>query len=101
MCGVTAADPVMGWRPFFYRSIPEKAVVKMDVKIYVGNLAKSTTEDELKTLFTQAGPVALVEVIKDRDSGQSKGFAFITMNDQATADSAITKFNGLLWAAMN
>ena len=38
----------------------------MDVKIYVGDLAKSTTEDELKTLFTQAGPVALVEVIKDR-----------------------------------
>jgi RNA recognition motif-containing protein len=66
----------------------------MDVKIYVGNLAKSTTEDELKTLFTQAGPVALVEVIKDRDSGQSKGFAFVTMNDQGEADSAITKFNG-------
>ena len=66
----------------------------MDVKIYVGNLAKSTTEDELKTLFTQAGPVALVEVIKDRDSGQSKGFAFITMNDQAQADSAISNFNG-------
>jgi RNA recognition motif-containing protein len=67
---------------------------KMDVKLYVGNLAKSTTEDELKTLFTQTGPVALVEVIKDRDSGQSKGFAFITMNDQAQAESAITKFNG-------
>ena len=66
----------------------------MDVKIYVGNLAKSTTEDELKTLFTQAGPVALVEVIKDRDSGQSKGFAFVTMNDQGEADAAITKFNG-------
>jgi RNA recognition motif-containing protein len=68
--------------------------LKMDVKLYVGNLAKSTTEDELKTLFTQTGPVALVEVIKDRDSGQSKGFAFITMNDQAQADNAITKFNG-------
>jgi RNA recognition motif-containing protein len=66
----------------------------MEVKLYVGNLAKSTTEDELKTLFTQAGSVALVEVIKDRDSGQSKGFAFITMNDQAEAEGAITKFNG-------
>ena len=73
---------------------PEKAVVKMDVKIYVGNLAKTTTEDELKTLFAQAGPIALVEVIKDRDSGQSKGFSFITVNDQATADAAISKFNG-------
>jgi len=66
----------------------------MEVKLYVGNLAKSTTEDELKTLFTQAGPIALVEVIKDRDSGQSKGFAFVTVNDQAVADGAITKFNG-------
>jgi RNA recognition motif-containing protein len=73
---------------------PEKAVVKMDVKIYVGNLAKTTTEDELKTLFAQAGPIALVEVIKDRDSGQSKGFAFITVNDQTTADAVISKFNG-------
>ncbi len=66
----------------------------MEVKIYVGNLAKSTSEDELKALFAQVGPVALVEVIKDRDSGQSKGFAFVTMNDQAQADSAIAKFNG-------
>jgi RNA recognition motif-containing protein len=66
----------------------------MDVKLYVGNLSKSTTEDELKSLFAQAGPVAQVEVIKDRDSGQSKGFAFITMNDQGTADDAIAKFNG-------
>jgi RNA recognition motif-containing protein len=66
----------------------------MDVKIYVGNLAKSTTEDELKTLFTQSGSVDLVEVIKDRDSGQSKGFAFVTMNNQGEADAAITKFNG-------
>ncbi len=66
---------------------------QMDVKLYVGNLAKSTTDDELKTLFTQAGAVSAVEVIKDRDSGQSKGFAFITMNDQAEAEKAISMFN--------
>ena len=66
---------------------------QMDVKLYVGNLAKSTTEDELKTLFTQAGAVSAVEVIKDRDSGQSKGFAFITMNEQTEADKAISMFN--------
>ncbi len=65
----------------------------MDVRLYVGNLAKSTTEDELKALFTQAGTVSAVEVVKDRDSGQSKGFAFITMNDQAEADKAISMFN--------
>jgi RNA recognition motif-containing protein len=65
----------------------------MEAKLYVGNLAKSTTEDELRTLFAQAGTVALVEVIKDRDSGQSKGFAFITMGDAAEAEKAITMFN--------
>jgi len=47
----------------------------MDVKLYVGNLSYATTEDELRTLFAQAGTVASVAVIKDRDTGQSKGFA--------------------------
>ena len=65
----------------------------MDVKLYVGNLAKSTTSEELKTLFTQAGAVTAVDIIKDRDSGQSKGFAFITMTAQADADKAISMFN--------
>ena len=65
----------------------------MDIRLYVGNLSKSTTEDELKTLFAQAGAVASVEVIKDRDSGQSKGFAFVTMSDQGEADKAIGMFN--------
>jgi RNA recognition motif-containing protein len=65
----------------------------VDVRLYVGNLAKSTTQDELTTLFTQAGPVASVEIIKDRDTGESKGFGFITMNDQADADKAISMFN--------
>lgn len=65
----------------------------MDTRIYVGNLSKSTTEDELKTLFTTAGAVASVEVVKDRDNGQSKGFAFVTMTDQAEAEKAISMFN--------
>jgi len=49
----------------------------MESKLYVGNLSYSTTEEDLKTLFAQAGTVASVALIKDRDSGQSKGFAFI------------------------
>jgi len=65
----------------------------MDVRLYVGNLAKSTTEDELKTLFTQAGSVASVDMVKDRSSGESKGFAFITMGEQTEADKAISMFN--------
>ncbi len=45
----------------------------MDVRLYVGNLAKSTTEAELKTLFTQAGSVAAVDMVKDRNSGEFEG----------------------------
>ena len=65
----------------------------MDVRLYVGNLAKSTTEAELKTLFTQAGSVAAVDMVKDRNSGELKGFAFVTMGEQAEADKAISMFN--------
>jgi len=65
----------------------------MDVRIYVGNMAKTTTEGELRTLFAQAGNVTAVEVIKDRDSGQNKGFAFVTMPDQVEAEKAISMFN--------
>jgi len=65
----------------------------MDVRLYVGNMARSTTQDELNTLFAQAGTVISVEVIKDRDSGESKGFAFITMGGQSEADKAISMFN--------
>ena len=65
----------------------------MDVKLYVGNLSYATTEDELRTLFAQAGTVASVAVIKDRDTGQSKGFAFVEMSTQAEAQKAISQFN--------
>ena len=56
-------------------------------------MAKSTTSEELNTLFTQAGAVTAVDIIKDRDSGQSKGFGFVTMTTQADADKAISMFN--------
>lgn len=65
----------------------------MDVKLYVGNLSYSTTEDDLRTLFAQAGTVASVAVIKDRDTGRSKGFAFVEMGSQAEAQKAISMFN--------
>ena len=66
----------------------------MNAKLYVGNLSYSATEDELRTLFAQAGSVTSVAVIKDRDSGQSKGFAFVEMSNQAEAQKAISMFNG-------
>jgi RNA recognition motif-containing protein len=66
----------------------------METKVYVGNLSYDTKEEELKELFSQAGTVASVALIKDRDTGQSKGFAFIEMSNQAEAEKAIQMFNG-------
>jgi RNA recognition motif-containing protein len=66
----------------------------MDTKLYVGNLSYETNEEDLRSLFTQAGAVNEVALIKDRNSGNSKGFAFVTMNTQDDADKAIHQFNG-------
>lgn len=65
----------------------------MEVKLYIGNLSKSTTQEDLNALFAQAGEVTATEVIKDRKSGESKGFAFITMSAQSEADKAVSMFN--------
>ena len=61
----------------------------MEVKLFVGNLPYLTTDDDLRTLFAQAGTVAAVAVIKDRDTGTSKGFGFVEMTTQAEAQNAI------------
>lgn len=66
----------------------------MEVKLYVGNLSYTTTEDDLHTLFTKAGQVASVALIKDRNTGNSKGFAFVEMNTQVEAQKAISLLNG-------
>jgi RNA recognition motif-containing protein len=66
----------------------------MEAKLYVGNLSYETTEDHLRELFMQAGGVVSVALIKDRNSGQSKGFAFVEMSSQADAQKAISMFNG-------
>ena len=65
----------------------------MEVKLYVGNLSYATREEELRTLFAQAGTVTSVAVIKDRDTGSSKGFAFVEMTTQAEAQTAISMFH--------
>lgn len=66
----------------------------MDFKLYVGNLSYDTTEDDLRTLFSSAGTVVSVALIKDRDSGRSKGFAFIEMSSQTEAEQAIKTLDG-------
>ena len=65
----------------------------MEVKLYVGNLSYATREEELRTLFAQAGTVTSVAVIKDRDTGSPKGFAFVEMTTQAEAQTAIHMFH--------
>lgn len=66
----------------------------MDVKLYVGNLPYNSTEDDLRELFSQAGDVASVALIRHRDTGRSRGFAFVEMATQVEAEKAITMFNG-------
>jgi RNA recognition motif-containing protein len=66
----------------------------MQVKLYVGNLDYAITEAELRVLFARAGGVDSVEMIKDRSTGQAKGFAFVTMNSQDAAQKAIGQLNG-------
>lgn len=65
----------------------------MDAKLYVGNLSFETTEQGLRELFMQAGNVVSVALIKDRDSGRSKGFGFVEMGSQSEAQKAISMFN--------
>jgi cold-inducible RNA-binding protein len=65
----------------------------VDVKLHVGNLAYNTTESDLRILFAQAGSVNSVDLIIDRDSGQSKGYAFVTMASQDDAQKAISMFD--------
>jgi RNA recognition motif-containing protein len=66
----------------------------METKVYVGGLSYATSEDELRTLFAQAGAVKSVHIATDRDSGRSRGFGFVEMGSQGEMDKAIHMFNG-------
>jgi RNA recognition motif-containing protein len=66
----------------------------MEVKLFIGNLSFSTKEDELRALMAQAGTVTSCELIKDRATGESKGFAFVVMGSQQDAVKATQMFNG-------
>ena len=65
----------------------------METRVYLGNLNKSTTQDEIKTLFAQAGTVTSVDVATDKGTGASRGFAFVAMPTQEEDDKAISMFN--------
>lgn len=63
------------------------------MNIYVGNLAYGVTEDQLRDAFAQFGTVSRVNLIMDRETGRSKGFAFVEMDDNSEADAAIKGLN--------
>lgn len=65
----------------------------MSMKLYVGGLAYSVTDQELEQLFSEHGKVLSATIIKDRDSGQSKGFGFVEMEDLKEAQGAIKNLN--------
>ncbi|MES2201781.1 MAG: RNA-binding protein [candidate division FCPU426 bacterium] len=66
----------------------------MAKKLYVGNLPYSFTDQDLQSLFSQAGTVSSAQVIMDRASGRSKGFGFVEMVSDSEAESAIARFHG-------
>ncbi len=66
----------------------------MATKLYVGNLSYDTTQEAVRTLFSQVGEVTEVNLITDRDSGRPKGFGFVQMATEEGAQEAIRRFNG-------
>ena len=66
----------------------------MAMKLYVGGLAYAVTEKDLETMFAEFGTVSSAAVIKDRDSGQSKGFGFVEMSNDEEAKAAMAAMNG-------
>ena len=66
----------------------------MSTKLYVGNLSFDTTTQDLETLFGESGTVTSTNVIEDRDTGRSRGFAFVEMSTAEEAKAAITALDG-------
>jgi len=71
------------------------------MRLYVGGLPYQTTEHDLIDLFEQVGQVGEVSVITDRETGRSKGFAFVEMSDEQAARTAIERLNGTLLGNRN
>jgi len=64
------------------------------MKLYVGNLPFSTTEADLTAMFSQVGNVQSTRLMTDRETGQSRGFAFVELTDRSEGEAAINRFNG-------
>ncbi|MGO8993403.1 MAG: RNA recognition motif domain-containing protein [Polyangiaceae bacterium] len=68
----------------------------MSTRLYVGNLSFNATTDSVREAFTQSGEVTDVHVVMDRETGRSRGFAFVTMGTPQAAAAAISNMNGAL-----
>ena len=66
----------------------------MSMKLYVGNLAFTTSSQDLQELFAQAGTVESASVVEDRDTGRSRGFGFVEMSSKEEGEAVIAQFNG-------
>ena len=66
----------------------------MSTKLYVGNLSFNTTTQDLETMFGEAGTVQSANIIEDRETGRSRGFAFVEMSSAEEAKAAISSFDG-------
>ena len=66
----------------------------MSIKLYVGNLSFQTSSEDLQQLFSQAGTVESANVIEDRETGRSRGFAFVEVSSKEEGNAAIQQFNG-------
>jgi RNA recognition motif-containing protein len=98
-------NPILRCRPFFseviYRfdtslRIPKRKKVYnfMSAKLYVGNLSFNSTEQDLEDLFGEFGTVQSVKIIEDRETGRSRGFAFVEMSSNEEAQNAISGLSG-------
>ena len=72
----------------------EEEILNMGKKLYVGNLAYTTSSSELQAMFAAHGTVQSAQVVEDRDTGRSKGFGFVEMSSNEEAEAAIAALNG-------
>ena len=82
----------MGWQ-FFFAAVGQKGMFEMEVMLYVGNLARSVTENELRNLFSQVGEVTSIRINKNGASGEPAQYGFLAMSSQSEADHAVSRFN--------
>lgn len=73
----------------------------MSTKLYVGNLPYETTESDLQTLFEASGQVSTINIVRDRATGQARGFAFVEMADAESARKAIAELDRYQYGGRN